>query len=277
MPPLVLVHGGSHTGTCYLRTPDGRPGWAEFFARCGFPVTVVDWPGTGRSAPVPLDELSGEFVCRALAEFIDFLDVPVVLLTHSMSGPYGWRLLETQPAQITALVAIAPGPPGNIQPVAEIIDRDATALIVRRGNGSARVPRHEAWVPDEAFVAEKLIGESRRFPRTAIESYAAALQPLPPRLMQERLNVEGAQLQVHDTGSLKGKSILIVTGTDDRDHAREMDGAIADWLAKNHAAVDYRYLGDLGIDGNGHMLMLEDNSDEIAGLIVEWVDAAIAD
>ena len=25
-PPLVLVHGGGHTGACYLCTPDGRPG-----------------------------------------------------------------------------------------------------------------------------------------------------------------------------------------------------------------------------------------------------------
>jgi poly(3-hydroxybutyrate) depolymerase len=27
-PPMFLIHGGAHTGACYLMTADGRPGWA---------------------------------------------------------------------------------------------------------------------------------------------------------------------------------------------------------------------------------------------------------
>jgi len=33
------------------------------------------------------------------------------------------------------------------------------------------------------------------------------------------------------------------------------------------ARVDYWFLEDQGIKGNGHMMMLEENSDEIANLI----------
>ena len=87
-PWLVPVHGGAHTGSCYLTTADGRPGWAHVFADRGFPVAVPDWPGSGRSAPVPLDALGGETVCRGLAGLLETLDGPVVLMTHSMSGVF---------------------------------------------------------------------------------------------------------------------------------------------------------------------------------------------
>src|SRR2546426_597155 len=46
--PIVLVHGGSHTGASWQGTPDGRPGWADFFLQRGWPVYVVDQPGRGR-------------------------------------------------------------------------------------------------------------------------------------------------------------------------------------------------------------------------------------
>src|SRR5215210_5522209 len=49
--PVVMVHGGGHTGHCYLSTPDGREGWAEYFAKAGHDAYVVDWPGHGRSPP----------------------------------------------------------------------------------------------------------------------------------------------------------------------------------------------------------------------------------
>src|SRR5262252_6706814 len=39
----------THPGTTYETTPDGREGWATYFARKGFPVYVVDHSGRGRS------------------------------------------------------------------------------------------------------------------------------------------------------------------------------------------------------------------------------------
>src|SRR5690349_381645 len=47
--PIVMVHGGSMSGTNYTGTPDGREGWAQFFVRQGYAVYVVDQPGRGRS------------------------------------------------------------------------------------------------------------------------------------------------------------------------------------------------------------------------------------
>ena len=34
-PTIVMLHGGAHTGMCYLVTADGRPGWAPYFAAHG--------------------------------------------------------------------------------------------------------------------------------------------------------------------------------------------------------------------------------------------------
>ena len=47
--PIVMVHGGTRTGTTFTGTPDGRESWAQYFARRGYAVYVVDQPGRGRS------------------------------------------------------------------------------------------------------------------------------------------------------------------------------------------------------------------------------------
>ena len=48
--PVVMIHGGSQSGTNFTGTPDGREGWAQFFLRRGYAVYVVDQPGRGRAA-----------------------------------------------------------------------------------------------------------------------------------------------------------------------------------------------------------------------------------
>ena len=53
-PSIVMIHGGGHTGSCFFATPDGRPGWAPYFAARGYRVMVPDWPGVGRSGAGPI-------------------------------------------------------------------------------------------------------------------------------------------------------------------------------------------------------------------------------
>ena len=55
-----------------------------------------------------------------------------------------------------------------------------------------------------------------------------------------------------------------ISSTNDLGHARAVDEPIVDWLNANGAEADFIYLGDRGITGNGHMLMLERNSDALA-------------
>ena len=93
-PPLVLVHGAGHNGACYLQTPDGRPGWAQYFAQAGYDVYVPDWPGMGRSGRMEPSRLTGGIVAAALGVLLERLGRPAALLTHSMSGAYGWKVRE---------------------------------------------------------------------------------------------------------------------------------------------------------------------------------------
>ena len=48
--PLVLIHGAAQTATNWMMTPDGRPGWADYFLSQGYVVYMVDQPARGRSA-----------------------------------------------------------------------------------------------------------------------------------------------------------------------------------------------------------------------------------
>src|SRR6266513_3043123 len=90
-PPVVMIHGGAHTGSCYLATPDGRQGWGHVFVAQGYQVVVPDWPGLGRSGYIPLAETSGEVIVAGLGEVLTTLAGPAIVLTHSMSGAYGWE------------------------------------------------------------------------------------------------------------------------------------------------------------------------------------------
>jgi len=273
-PTVVMVHGGAHTGACYQSTADDRRGWAYLFAERGYRVVVPDWPGIGRSGYIPLDKLNGATVVEGLGALIRSLGGPVVLLTHSMSGCYGWRLLELHGDVIATVVGVAPGPPGNIQRQAPVYQETDTVIETEQSGIRVRVDKTAPVVPSREFIERKLVGASRYFPRDRLADYAASLRPLPPNILLERQNVHGRQVRVSDPDKLAGKRILVITGTDDLDHSREVDGAIVTWLNALGAKADFCFLADRGIVGNGHMLMLEQNSDEIAGIILDWLEGA---
>jgi pimeloyl-ACP methyl ester carboxylesterase len=271
-PPMFLIHGGAHTGVCYLMTADGRPGWAHAFAQAGHRVVIPDWPGSGRSGYVPYSDLTGETMVAGLGKALIAVGEPAVVMTHSMSGPYGWKLLEQYGDHVAKIVAVAPGPPGNIQAAATIVSETLEKLEVR-GTTNYVLDRKAPFVATPAFVASKLIGKSTQFPREYTARYAASLQPIAPRLLQERLNIGGAQLKITDFSKYRGKRALVLVGTEDVDHPRELDAPIADWLNENGAKADFWFLGDRGVTGNGHMMMIESNSDAVAKLILGWISS----
>ena len=51
--PIVMIPGGALTGVHFLTTPDGREGWGHYFVRRGYPVYIVDVPGRGRAGFAP--------------------------------------------------------------------------------------------------------------------------------------------------------------------------------------------------------------------------------
>jgi pimeloyl-ACP methyl ester carboxylesterase len=47
--PVIFIAGAGQTGTNFLDTPDGRPGWAAYFLSKGHTVYLSDQPARGRS------------------------------------------------------------------------------------------------------------------------------------------------------------------------------------------------------------------------------------
>jgi pimeloyl-ACP methyl ester carboxylesterase len=275
--PLVLVHGAGHTGACYLQTPDGRPGWAQYFARSGYDVYVPDWPGMGRSGRMDPTALTGEIVAAALGALLEALDQPAILLTHSMSGAYGWKVLETHANCLKAVIGVAASGPGNIEPVPQVLERGDDYVVVRRGAFDRRVDFTRARRFDDKIVDDKLIGVgSTQFPRAALEAYRQSLTETPPRLAYERSNVEGSQIRLADFAAMRDIPVLMVTAEADPDHTKESDQAIVDWFVEQGLSAALCYLPDHNIAGNGHMVMLEKNSDAIAGLIGDWIERVVA-
>lgn len=274
-PPIVMVHGGGFTGSCYLSTPDGRAGWAHDFLRYGYRVIVPDWPGVGRSAAFPSDDVTGEIVAEALGALLVHLGTPVLLLVHSMSGPYGFRVVEEHRNLVRALVAVAPGPPGNIQPVPPILGETDTHIEIATSSVNLVIPKRGRWSPTEQFARQKLLGTSKRLPPEDLQALIAATAPIPVGCLLGRLNYQGRQLSVNRKDNFTGLPCLVVTGSDDADHPRHTDQATADWLRDLGTYVDYHFLSDHGTSGNGHMLMSEDNSSEVAGHIANWLAATL--
>jgi len=274
--PVVMIHGGGHSGACYLLTADNRPGWAYRFAQAGYPVWLPDWPGCGRSGDLPFAELTGERVCAALGAVIAEAAAAspngrIVLMTHSMSGALGWKLIERNRAQIEKVVAVAPGPPGNIQPLANVVEETEDEVVVESFGMTRRLSRDRVYAGGIEFVTHKLIGKSTRFPDGVLEMYAGQVAGVPPGLLMERQNIGGSQLKIADMSVFQDLPVLVFTGELDTDHPKDVDGAVVDWLTGAGAQAEFYWLPDHGVHGNGHMLMMEENSDELADMIIGWV------
>lgn len=264
--PLVFIHGAFHTGAAYLTTPDGRAGWAPWFANSGRKVYVVDWPGHGRS-PMNADfhKLSAVDIVHSMSTLIREVG-PCILVAHSAGGPISWQLAEQLPKLVRGIVGIAPGGPANIQPA---LPDDPEAIAALRFDEEAGCPIYSD--PNQtAYVDIDFIrnywANTPRFPAAALERYARSIVGESPQILNERFRIGGAGLMVNKPEVVAARPILIVTGELDPRHPREVDSKVAQYLS-----ADFLYLPDQGITGNGHMLMLDDNSDEIASLIDNWL------
>jgi hypothetical protein len=102
--------------------------------------------------------------------------------------------------------------------------------------------------------------------------YAGSLLGVPSGIALQRWNVRGTQVRVEDPRKLAGKRVLILCGSDDLDHPREVDEPIVAWLNGHGAKAEFCFLSDRNIAGNGHMLMLESNSDVTAGVMLDWLE-----
>ncbi len=264
---VVMVHGGCHTGQCYLATPDGREGWAPRFASADRDVFVVDWPGHGRSPTCEdLASLPTQDIAEAILALVEQVG-PAVLLVHSASGPMAWWIAERAQRSVAAVLGIAPGAPANILAVLPE-DHEAVAMLSNDISLGCPVmtPEDRPVSVGDAFM-RSFWANAPRFPQHAFDQYRLSIVPESARLFNERFNIGGRGLRIADPASLAQTPILIVTGDHDPRHPKAMDEATARYLG-----AQFLWLPDEGIEGNGHMPMIEDNSDAIADRLLRWLD-----
>lgn len=268
--PVVMIHGGAQTGVCFISTPDGQPGWRELFVRRGHPVYVVDLPGHGRSANQPL----GEAVLHSRATI-------AARYASSPQWPAGEDVLDGFFASQFGSLLVKGGTTGRDMRCCEaLVDRVGDCIVLAHSLGATvawplaqrRADRVKAILAVEPngppFVDLPPIGDGRRVARPWGISYLPlAFEPAVDR---------PDELQEPTPRRLVGLDRIptcVVTGSASY-HAAYDDRTVA-FLRRFGVPATHLALQALGIEGNGHMMMLERNHAAIARVMGDWLAASL--
>ena len=309
--PLLMIHGLGQSGTNFTGTSDGREGWAQYFLRQGYAVYVIDQPGRGRAAyqpeaygplaPPDIENVQRRFVAPeryelwpqarlhtqwpgkgapgdpifdqfyasqlpsipaanatifnrdAIVALLEKIG-PAIVMTHSQSGGFGWPVADTRPDLVKGIIALEPsGPPFyDIENIgAPDWFRDAPTSYRVWGPTAAPL----TYAPPAASPSELTIVREER--ADAPNVVPCWLQKSPARQLP----------------NLQKMPILIMTA--EASYHATYDHCTVKFLEQAGVHPTWIKLGESGIHGNGHMLMLEQNSREIAEVIARWLAKAI--
>jgi len=309
--PLVIVPGAAQTATNFDGTADGREGWREFFLRRGYTVFIVEqpgrarssyepaidgtqaypqvrnveqrftapekfnlwpqarahtqWPGTGLAGDAVFDQFFASqvpFVNKpdviqalnrdALAALVDKIG-PIILMTHSQSGAYGWEAVDQRPQLVKALIQVEPSaPPVHDMDLVGAPDwfHDGAAT---RSWGLTAIPI--TYSPPAAAASELAFEQQEKADGPDLAK--CWLQKAPARTLP----------------NLQKLPIAIVTG--EASFHAPYEHCVVKFLEQAGVHPTWLNLAALGIHGNGHMMMLEKNSDQIADVIERWLRKAL--
>lgn len=274
--PLVLVHGGGGQGSDWMTTPDGRPGWARRLVEQGYVVYVVDRVGMGRSPyhPDVLGPMGGPFPYEAGRMLFANDEVA----EQQTAWPWDRDAGSEQMDQMMAGMGPLPADFGYSQQLdadrlARLLDRIGPAVLVTHSAGGP-----VGWLtvdarPDlvVAVAAIEPMGPAFvEFPGLGALSWGLTAAPV--RTEPRHASAEEARAAGVDALSLPamaGIPVALVTGgassfADFRDE-------FAAVLTRSGAEVEVLHLPDQGVDGNGHGLIFETNSDEVLDRVLSWL------
>jgi hypothetical protein len=261
--PVVMVHGCCLSSKTWETTPDGRIGWSEYFVRKNHSVYLADQVSRARSgfdATTFADVKAGRVPPAQLPNIIN--------ATHQVA----WNVFRFGPSFGTPF-------PDEQFPI-EALDEFSKQVIP---DLNALLPMPSPTWTNMAALAVRLNGavlmghsESGFFPEqaalidpTGIKGMISIEMPCP--------TLTDAQI-----AALAKIPTLIMFG----DHLNDMPpGGIANWATsfescnafvaaakKAGGDAEMMHLPALGIKGNSHMLMQDKNSDQLADLVLAWID-----
>jgi len=223
----------------------------------------TQWPGIAKAPGDPAFDqmMAGQMAFLADPERHEALNFaaqaallhrigPAVYLTHSQSGPTGWKLADEYPELVKAVVAVEPnGPPyfdlvfTGGDPWYRYADRPARAY------GLTRLPLRFDPPLAENETLPYVAGPAARDANLA----HGFLQPAPARRLPRLACVP----------------VAVVTAQ--ASYRTPYDHCTVDFLRQAGVQAEHLRLEEHGISGNGHMMMLERNNAEIATLLAAWI------
>ncbi len=251
--PLLMWHGGGLTGVTWETKPDGKPGWQSWFLRAGHDVYVSDAVERGRAGWARYPEIfKTEPFFRTKKEAWELFRI----------GPDG--SYRTDPAQRTAF-------DGQQFPT-EAFDQFGKQSVPRwAGNDAATQAAYDQLVQKVCPCVLVVHSQGGNFGFTAAlnaPDKVKAVIAIEPSGAPDPAKRDIAALKsvphLFVFGDFLDKNAFwqrVTPGPKRYQAALVAQGGTADWLD----------LPAAGVRGNTHMLMMDRNSDQVAGLIQEWM------
>jgi pimeloyl-ACP methyl ester carboxylesterase len=245
---VVFIHGGVHTGVCWTACPDGQPGWAQYLGERGWTAYVVDWPGVGRSVGTgTLLQSTAEHIVTALVALIRDIG-PALLIGHSFGAAIGAKVMEVASKHVTGLISIAPAPHGNIANNRPTLSADRPITF------------------DEDAM-RRFFCNAPNFPKDSIDQYRRSLCSMSPGVFNAAASSNGSRaFVIDDFASIVSIPKLVVAGDTDQLVTDQMSSMVAESLGARHISVGK----DWGLSGFGHMIPIENRSEEIPKRCLDW-------
>ena len=219
----------------------------------------TQWPGAGRMGDKAFDDFAKtqvQFLAGGRQEtltrdaniaLLDMINTPVVLLTHSQGGAFGWLVADARPKMVKAIVTVEPAaPPIKGVDTAKIAYTDGGGLSWGVANSAITYAPAISAPTELQTVLEDKADEPGKVP--------CYLQRAPARKLANLQNIP----------------VLFLNG--EGGYHRVYDHCLAKWLTQAGVTTEYVEMEKAGMPGNGHMMMLEKNSAAIAKYIGSWLD-----
>jgi pimeloyl-ACP methyl ester carboxylesterase len=255
--PVLMVHGGGHTGKTYETTPDGREGWYTSFTRRGFPSYVIDDPNRGRACcePTELHLVRMGLLPNTALPNMNIYTKEAAYTTFRF-GPAYPTAYAGQRFPLGAIDQYAP------QWVLTYRDAEENAKIT-----NAIIAAIDKIGPCIVLVHSQSgpLGLAAVLQRTNLVKGFVAIEPA------------GFAIPATETAAkLKNVPIFAVFG-DNLASSPQSTG----WLTSAQTTADQVNasggnakvlpLATIGIRGNSHMMMMDNNNEQIADIIEKWV------
>ena len=244
-PPVVLLHGGGMSGTTWETTPDGRPGWLQLLIGSGYEVHVVDNVERGRAGWCAVDDVW-----------------PDKALLRTMQE--AWHLFRI----------------GHRKGFEARRSYDGCRFPVSAFDAFSRsfVPR---WTSTTAEATEAFAAVLRRVGRSIVICHSQGGQIAfeaaagDASLVEAIVGVEPSGF-ANEAQALKDVPILLVygdymTAAGDLPPLLDMGKSWSSKFAEAGGGAEMLELPQIGIRGNSHMLMMDNNSEDIFQRITAWL------